>query len=68
MGGINFGSMECYGGEVPVMLRSKCCNLHGMDSDKLVAHGEEASERGGYFICKGSEKVFFIEKFTLILR
>jgi hypothetical protein len=37
-------------GEIPIMLRSVCCHLHGMTSDQLVKHGEEPWEFGGYFI------------------
>lgn len=39
------------------MLRSNRCHLQLMSREQLVAHGEEGNEKGGYFICKGSEKV-----------
>lgn len=50
-------TIEHFIGEVPVMLRSNRCNLNGLNAQKLIKCGEEASEKGGYFICKGSEKV-----------
>lgn len=44
-------------GFVPIMMRSSHCYLAGMDEDQIIKAGEERLERGGYFICKGSEKV-----------
>ncbi|VDN03092.1 unnamed protein product [Thelazia callipaeda] len=44
-------------GKVPVMLKSNRCHLRWLTKKELIAHGEERSEKGGYFICKGSEKV-----------
>jgi hypothetical protein len=37
-------------GEIPIMLRSVVCHLHGMTSEQLIKHGEEPWEFGGYFI------------------
>lgn len=39
------------------MLKSNRCHLRWLTRDQLVAHGEEGTEKGGYFICKGNEKV-----------
>lgn len=39
------------------MLMSNRCHLLKMSRDELTKAGEEGIERGGYFICKGSEKV-----------
>ncbi|KAF0930731.1 hypothetical protein E2562_034923 [Oryza meyeriana var. granulata] len=39
------------------MLMSKLCHLRGADSEKLIFHGEEATEMGGYFICGGMERL-----------
>ncbi|KAL6883540.1 hypothetical protein ACP4OV_010954 [Aristida adscensionis] len=36
---------------------SKLCHLRDADSRKLVFHGEEATEMGGYFICGGMERL-----------
>lgn len=55
-------SIEHLIGEVPVMLKSNRCNLHGFSAKELIKCGEEAIEKGGYFICKGSEKVRLIRR------
>ncbi|PIO74566.1 RNA polymerase I, Rpa2 specific domain protein [Teladorsagia circumcincta] len=39
------------------MLRSTACHLSKMNRKELLKAGEEGTEKGGYFICKGSEKV-----------
>lgn len=44
-------------GQIPIMVKSKMCNLHGMSPKELVEHHEEAEEMGGYFIVNGIEKV-----------
>jgi len=44
-------------GEVPVMVCSSFCNLHGLSPAELIDRGEEEYELGGYFICNGVEKV-----------
>ncbi|XP_071158237.1 DNA-directed RNA polymerase I subunit RPA2-like isoform X2 [Mytilus edulis] len=44
-------------GEIPIMVKSKRCNLQGLSPKELVKHGEEAEEMGGYFIVNGLEKV-----------
>lgn len=44
-------------GEIPVMVGSKFCNLHGMNEKQLVHAGEDLTEFGGYFIVNGNEKV-----------
>lgn len=44
-------------GLVPIMVKSKLCNLHGMSPKELVEHHEEAEEMGGYFVVNGIEKV-----------
>ncbi|CAN4080495.1 unnamed protein product [Withania somnifera] len=45
-------------GQFPIMLKSKLCLLRAADdSRKLIAHKEEPSEMGGYFILKGLERV-----------
>uniref|UniRef100_A0A7I4XVI5 DNA-directed RNA polymerase subunit beta n=1 Tax=Haemonchus contortus TaxID=6289 RepID=A0A7I4XVI5_HAECO len=49
--------LETVIGRVPVMLRSTVCHLSKMNRKELLKAGEEATEKGGYFICKGSEKV-----------
>jgi DNA-directed RNA polymerase beta subunit len=44
-------------GKMPVMLKSKHCNLHGLSREDLVKKGEDATDPGGYFIINGTEKV-----------
>ena len=44
-------------GKMPIMLKSKHCNLHGLNRDDLIKHGEDASDPGGYFIINGTERV-----------
>lgn len=44
-------------GLLPIMVKSKLCNLHGLSPQQLVEHHEEAEEMGGYFIINGIEKV-----------
>ena len=43
-------------GLLPIMVRSKKCNLRGMNSAELVHHNEENVECGGYFLCNGNER------------
>jgi len=44
-------------GSIPIMVKSVCCNLHGLSPKQLVLHQEEEQEMGGYFIINGNEKV-----------
>ena len=44
-------------GKMPVMLKSKHCNLHGLSREDLVKRGEDPTDPGGYFIINGIEKV-----------
>lgn len=55
--GIPKGIIKQSLGQVPIMVKSKMCNLHGMSPRELVEHHEEAEEMGGYFIVNGIEKV-----------
>lgn len=50
-------SIEHLIGEIPIMLRSNRCNLYNLNHQELIKRGEERIEKGGYFICKGTEKV-----------
>lgn len=43
-------------GYIPVMLRSRLCNLNGLNKHILQAVGEDPYDYGGYFVVKGSEK------------
>jgi DNA-directed RNA polymerase II subunit RPB2 len=44
-------------GEIPVMLGSKFCNLHGLSDQKLISVGECVNDPFGYFIIEGQSKV-----------
>lgn len=44
-------------GQLPVMLRSSCCILHGLADKDIIEVGECPYDQGGYFIVSGSEKV-----------
>ncbi|PRP80117.1 hypothetical protein PROFUN_12271 [Planoprotostelium fungivorum] len=44
-------------GKMPIMVKSTHCHLHGMSPKELVAHYEEDTEVGGYFIINGNEKI-----------
>jgi len=47
---------EVYIGELPVMLKSKLCYLHGKSERELIEMGEDPLDVGGYFIINGIEK------------
>uniref|UniRef100_A0A4W4EDY0 DNA-directed RNA polymerase subunit beta n=1 Tax=Electrophorus electricus TaxID=8005 RepID=A0A4W4EDY0_ELEEL len=55
--GIPKGIIKQSLGQVPIMVKSKLCNLHGLSPKELIEHHEEAEEMGGYFIVNGIEKV-----------
>jgi len=47
-------------GEMPIMLKSNSCYLHGMDREKLIEAGEDPDDPGAYFIINGTERVVVI--------
>ncbi|XP_025210260.1 DNA-directed RNA polymerase I subunit RPA2 isoform X5 [Theropithecus gelada] len=55
--GISKGIIKQCLGYVPIMVKSKLCNLHSLPPQALIEHHEEAEEMGGYFIINGIEKV-----------
>ncbi|OIO66755.1 DNA-directed RNA polymerase subunit B'' [Candidatus Woesearchaeota archaeon CG_4_10_14_0_2_um_filter_57_5] len=55
--GVQRESFTTQVGNLPVMIKSKNCHLHGLNRDELIAKGEDPDEVGGYFIINGSEKV-----------
>jgi DNA-directed RNA polymerase beta subunit len=44
-------------GNIPIMLKSKFCYLHGLSREELIEKGEDPDDPGGYFIINGTEKV-----------
>lgn len=55
--GIQRESFKTQIGNLPIMLKSKKCLLHGLSRDELIAKGEDPDDTGGYFIVNGTEKV-----------
>ena len=46
-------------GDIPVMAKSAACILVRMAESKLIDHGEDPNDPGGYFIINGSEPVSY---------
>ncbi len=44
-------------GDMPVMVKSEACVLRNYAEKKLIEHGEDPHDPGGYFIINGSERV-----------
>lgn len=44
-------------GNIPVMVGSKACHLHNKTPAQKRKMGEDESERGGYFIMNGNERI-----------
>ena len=44
-------------GLIPVMVQSRLCHLEYLSPQELIAHKEEATEIGGYFILNGNERI-----------
>nr|XP_010983243.2 DNA-directed RNA polymerase I subunit RPA2 [Camelus dromedarius] len=55
--GIPKGTIKQFLGHVPIMVKSRLCNLYSLPPKALIEHHEEAEEMGGYFIINGIEKV-----------
>lgn len=49
-------------GQLPIMLRSSCCILHGLTEKDIVEIGECSYDQGGYFIVSGGEKVIVAQE------
>ncbi|MCX8205900.1 MAG: DNA-directed RNA polymerase subunit B'' [Candidatus Micrarchaeota archaeon] len=55
--GIERDPEEVFIGELPIMVKSKPCHLHGLGRNELIDYGEDPLDPGGYFIVNGTEKV-----------
>ncbi|MBT3405086.1 DNA-directed RNA polymerase subunit B [archaeon] len=44
-------------GRIPIMVKSKACNTHGMSKEDLIANYNDPMDPGGYFIINGNERV-----------
>lgn len=49
-------------GSIPIMLKSRCCNLHGKSKEELIKMRECPLDPGGYFVIKGVEKVCLVQE------
>lgn len=43
-------------GKMPIMLKSRFCNLYEKSREELIKHGEDPTDPGGYFIINGTER------------
>ncbi|GIX64657.1 DNA-directed RNA polymerase I RPA2 [Babesia caballi] len=44
-------------GHIPVMVKSKRCNLDGLSPSEMTQQGEDLDETGGYFVIRGNERI-----------
>ena len=58
--GVERESFKALIGKIPVMIKSKYCNLHGLSDEKLAEYHEDSNDPGGYFILNGNERVLII--------
>lgn len=54
---ICMGSIEEQIGSVPIMVKSKLCNLRNLSPKEFIRRKEDAEEIGGYFIANGNERL-----------
>ncbi len=48
---------EVFIGRMPIVVKSKFCNLYGMSRDELTKLKEDPNDPGGYFIINGTERI-----------
>lgn len=58
--GVEKRTEEVYIGELPIMLKSNLCYLHGRNRKELEQMGEDQQDPGGYFVINGTEKTLMI--------
>ncbi|KAK1442624.1 beta and beta-prime subunits of DNA dependent RNA-polymerase [Babesia gibsoni] len=44
-------------GYIPIMVKSKRCNLDGLSPKEMTDQGEDVDEIGGYFVIRGNERL-----------
>lgn len=44
-------------GRIPVIVKSKACNLYGLSKEELVSNYVDPADNGGYFLINGNERV-----------
>ncbi len=55
--GVESEVLEAKIGQLPIMTKSKICNLLGLSDSEKVRYGEDPLDSGGYFIIGGTERV-----------
>ena len=55
--GVESEVQEAKIGQLPIMIKSKVCNLLGLSDAEKVRYGEDPLDSGGYFIVGGTERV-----------
>ncbi len=58
--GVEQEPQEVQLGEMPIMVKSKLCTLHGMSREELIENSEDPDDPGGYFIVNGTERVIVL--------
>ncbi|MDD3178276.1 MAG: DNA-directed RNA polymerase subunit B'' [Candidatus ainarchaeum sp.] len=53
---VKIDEKRVYVGDIPIIVKSKYCNLHGLSNQDLIDFGEDPMDFGGYFVVNGSEK------------
>ncbi len=48
---------EVFIGRIPIVVKSKFCNLYGLSREDLVKLKEDPNDPGGYFIINGTERI-----------
>ncbi len=59
---------RAYIGEIPILVKSKKCNLYGLSKQELIDIGEDPMDYGGYLIVNGSEKMLVTQEVLAIDR
>lgn len=47
-------------GRIPIMVKSKFCNLHEMSKEQLIESYNDPMDSGGYFIVNGNERLLIM--------
>ncbi|MFA5060974.1 MAG: DNA-directed RNA polymerase subunit B'' [Candidatus Pacearchaeota archaeon] len=47
-------------GRIPIMIKSKACNLSGMSEEDLIKNYIDPKDQGGYFLINGNERVMIM--------
>jgi intein/homing endonuclease len=55
--GVQVESFTTQVGRLPIMVKSKFCNLYNASKEKLIEAGEDPTDPGGYFILNGNERI-----------